>query len=374
MKIKHLFYANEFWLGEFANAIWKYCEKHGIDDFYFFISQKGRKYFDIPEERYVTRKMLDTPGVEVENAYGNYFFYTSGCLCSFDNTKIHKISYGMGNDDVFYSQFHWGNEKRTVEYLGACPYDTHKFFTKKYGKNKIKDFATIGLLKFSGDYNRDKEIAKINEQNSDLRDLSFDKSKPTILFLHSWNKADRLLKNKKTNQGISDYEKTAEMLNKVSDKYNIIHKNHHQTQYIFDKFLNIANGTVSSKFLFDIADVVIAEYGGSAIEALLSDKKVIYIDSYTHDEINKKNIDARVHDLLTHCYPEDVLEYLDKEPTDEEMSIRKELRDYFFPNVDPCEEFFKRINNPEYATFDCDRFLSDPITKKYGFDWKTSEL
>ena len=369
MKIKHLFFVRVGWFAEYANALWQYCEKHGIDDFYFYIPNKYRSYTNIPDERFIRSSDLQKGNVEVENAYGSYFYYTSGCLKGFDNTKIHKISYGLGNDDFFYKLCKWGNEKRTIEYLGANAYDCHKFLSRK--NNRIEKFCPIGLLKFSCEYDPEQEIRKINEQN-DLEDVWFDKSKPTILFLHSWNKTED--NDLKTNQGNSDYNKTAEMLEKISDKYNIIHKNHHFTYFKYKNFLNIANGSVCSKFLFDIADVVIADYGGSAVEALLSDKKVIYIDDYQHETISKKNIDARLHDLLTHCYPENVLDYIDTPTTNEEMKTRIELRNYFYPFENPCEEFFKRINNSEYATFDCDRFLSDPITKKYGFDWKTSEL
>lgn len=379
MNIDHLFFCREDWFIEYANKIYEYCNSIDFKNMYYCIHKKSFKYAKMPKEKILTINMLKNSDYEVKNLYGNYFEYTSeGCVKSFKNVKIHKISYGFGNDDWFYSNCRWGNEKRTIEYLGGCDYETHKFFTRK--NNHIEKFRTIGLIKYDQTihYDKEQEISKINFQQSTLEDIYFDKNKPTILFLHTWDKANETENSFKTRgfQGISNYEETAKQLKKLSNEFNIIHKNHHQTSNIFSDFLNIENGTVDSKFLFDIADIIISDYGGSALEALLSDKKIIYVDDYNHDKISHLNIDARIHHSFDHCYPEDILKHIDIPMTKEQEELRLELRNYFYgESLDkPCEKFIKCIKDPNYKLFDEKKFLDNEITKKYNLGWKTKDI
>lgn len=379
MIIEHLFYSYKTYLVEYANKIYDYCNSIGFEDMYYCLPKKSIKYARMPKEKILTTSILKKPNCEVKNLYGNYFLYTApGCVKSFENAKIHKFSYGFGNDDFFYSKCKWGNEQRTVEYLGGCDYETHKFFTRK--NNHIEKFRTIGLIKYDQTipYNIENEIMKINFQQNTLEDIYFDKNKPTILFLHTWDKANETETSHKTRgiQGISNYEETAKQLNKISNDFNIIHKNHHNTSNLFSNFINIDNGTVDSKFLFDIADIIIADYGGSALESLLSDKKIIYVNDYNHEKISHLNIDARIHNSFDNCYPEDILKHIDIPMTKEQEELRLELRNYFYgESLDkPCEKFIKCIKDPNYKLFDEQEFLNNEITKKYNLGWKTKDI
>lgn len=376
MKIKNLFYCADKWFGEYANKLADYCYSNNIDDFYYYCSNRAL-FSRIPKEKMISLNDIKKGNVEIENVYGNYFLFTSGYK-GFKDSTFHKISYGLGNDDAFYSRCKWGNEKRTKEYLGCCDYETHKFFTRK--NNQIEKFRTLGLLKYDQTipYNRQIEINKINIQQNGIDDNFFDSKKPTILFLHTYPKDKPINANSKElyHQGLSNYLETANQLDKISNEFNIIHKNHHMTDNAFSNFLNISNGSVDSKFLIDIADIIIAEYGGSALEALISDKKIIYIDDYKHNEISKLNIDAKMHNLFDHCYPEDVLKHIDKETSKEEFEIRQKLRDYFFSESlnNPCERFIKYINNPDCDLFEEQKFLDKEITKMFNFGWKSIDI
>lgn len=376
MVIEHLFYVERFMFIEYANRVYKYCKENNIEGIKFFLFKKkikeNVKFCDIPDEELVSEEELRNS--TVINAYGNYFRFVNRFGKAFEYTRLHKISYGYGNEDQVIGSVTWTDPKRhannsTVAFLGLSPYECWCYHTSKH---KLPSYD-IGMIKLDNSIKTDfdEEIKRIETATK------YDKTKPTILFLHTYDKSDEL--DNRYYEGISDYAATAKFLEKYIDRYNIIHKNHYYTDRKFRKFINTWVGLCDSKFLLELADVVIADYGGSAIEALLSDKKILYINDERHSEINAvTNIDAKVHNIFTSCtaseLPDMFDNFLNTPVSDEEMKTRIELRDYLFKNAGNSIKNFVDYVFGRLKPFDVEKFLNDPVTKKYGFDWKWSDF
>lgn len=158
-------------------------------------------------------------------------------------------------------------------------------------------------------------------------------------------------------EGFSDVEHTISVLEKYTDKFTVIHKNHHNTNFKSDKFINIDSGTFDSRKLIDMADIIIADYGGSAVEAIISEKaKILYVDDNNHNLINSQNFDVMFHNIFNHTSNKDLeknfLKLIDEPLSENELKLRKEWRDKLFPYLDcgaqRLGEFIKNLDNEEW--------------------------
>lgn len=255
-----------------------------------------------------------------------------------------KIAYGMGSNEFLYKSIKKYLEQENAHYLCSSEYEKEIL-----NNSKAKD--VLGLIKFDSHYELPSKI-------------DIPKNKPIILFIHTWDKCNDKLWKKYNSYlgnikvGISDFKHTASVLERYLDKYTIIHKNHHCSSDIsFEKFINIDCGMYDSKKLFDIADIIIADYGGSAVEAIISEKaKILYVDDDLHDKINQTSLDVMMHNIFNHTSNEDFennfLKLIEEPLSEKELELRKEWRDKLFPYLDcgaqKYAEFIKNLDNEEW--------------------------
>lgn len=237
-------------------------------------------------------------------------------------TNRYKIDYGMGhssfyfNDKISFSKNEKGmlaqNEFQQLQYLQKC-------------RNANLDLIAPVL-----------GIAKID----DYKFTDFKKTKPIILYLHTYNKENKLEKwvgeTKLRYAGFTDHVATAKVLEKFIPEFEILHKAHHcNSGEHFNKFTNFVNGEIDTVDIFEKADLIVAEYGGSAIEAMCSDAKIIYVDDDHLETLDKSNLDVKIHEDFYHCQVKDLeqtIKYVLENPFPDEMiSKRLEYRKSLFP-------------------------------------------
>lgn len=287
--------------------------------------------FGIPEKQIITK--IDKKDI-IENFFCNYY--------STYGKKFYKIAYGMGSNEFLYRNINIYLKERKTTYFCSSEYE-------KQLLNNSKAQIVLGMAKYDTHY----------EYPSDIK-IPVDK--PIILFLHTWDKCKnkdwQKWNGKKFHLGISDFEHTATILEKYLNKYTIIHKNHHCTKdKSFNKFINIDSGTYDSRKLIDIADIIIADYGGSAVEAIISEKaKILYVDDDEHKLIKQNSLDAMIHNIFNHTSNKDFEKNFNKlieEPlSNEELKLRKEWRDKLFPYLDcgaqKLANFIKKLDIEEW--------------------------
>lgn len=281
------------------------------------------------------------------------------CYPSCDKTntdKFFKYAYGLGNDNYLFTTKSWF--KHVDAYLACGRYDAYKnsFNTNCY---------VLGLPKL---YKDDNDVI---EAKAKLHSLGWDSSKPTIIFQHTVYKSDTY--DKVSRSLLSDIESTGKVLQTVSDKYNIIHKNHHQSHYKFDGFIEVQSGLISTNALLSIADVIISDYGGSALESILSDAFCIFMNDPENEKYKDLCFDNKLHTLFPNCYyATDMLLLLDKFSSDAEYckdiqrDLKAELKKFLYYNTSCTPQIYadfllKQLNNEstdEYA-YTKDMFKQD---------------
>lgn len=256
--------------------------------------------------------------------------------------NFYKIAYGISSVEFFVKNINAYLKDDNSMYLCNSEFE-------RQALNNPKAQNVLGMVKYDTHYEFPSEI-------------EIPKDKPIILFLHTWDKC----KNKDWQKwfgknfylGISDFVHTGNVLENYLDKYTVIHKNHHCSKdKTFDKFINIDSGTYDSRKLIDMADIIIADYGGSAVEAIISEKaKILYVDDEEHKLINKNNLDVIMHNIFNHTSNKDFEKNFNKiieEPlSEEELKIRKEWRNKLFPYLDcgaqKLANFIKNLDNEEW--------------------------
>lgn len=309
MHIENLFYCSEPHLVEYASKIYK--EIAGRVELFVAINK---------EDLHLALNIDDKHIIYIEDIDETYSF--KNIYCNYNKKHIkqaenwYKFCYGLGNDNYIYT--HKFNAKNLRGYLACSEYDAYKM-------SFIYPSYVVGFGKFNN--------TKINEATiNKLIALGFDKSKKTILFLHTWSKSSTF-GNDYAISGVSDYKKTSTILQKFSNRCNIIHKNHHNTHKDFKNMINVPNG-FDSATLLNIADIIIADYGGSAVEALINSKAhLIYIDADNHSILTKQNLDNALHDMfngISHNDLEHFLEYQLKSIVRDDVIKAKEIASNFF--------------------------------------------
>lgn len=321
MIYKNVFSIDNTMLLEYAYKLYQVYQK-----LYFYCRNKKLKEklikLGIPETIIFTKLNKED---KVINEFCNYN--------QFKSEQFYRISYGYGNEDYRHNFLNKYLKKKI--YLSPSDYENQ--FIKCEHK-------TIGIAKYDTHY----ELPS---------DIIIPTDKPIILFFHTWNKHKKMPKAFPNIEGFSDVEHTMSVLEKYTDKFTIIHKNHHNTSFKSDKFINIDSGTYDSRKLIDIADIIIADYGGSAVEAIISEKaKILYVNAENHNLINSQNFDVIFHNIFNHTSNEDFeknfLKLIDEPLSENELKLRKEWRDKLFPYLDcgaqRLGEFIKNLDNEEW--------------------------
>ena len=234
----------------------------------------------VPENRLVSPSDLSRG--KVKYCYSDY---GPGSPHSIENW--YKTQYGHGDESQIYNQTIFWRMKNFRGWILYSPYDCYKLSYKMLHRGK-RLFWT-GSTRFS-DYNiydpRGSEL---------LESLGYDKSKPTIVLNHTWNKL------RHEDAGYFDYNDSViiNKLEKLSKDYNIINKVHHQDDdntKVPEKFIKVVAGSVYNHYLYNLADIIISDYGGSALDSLYYNKPVIYIDGYELlTRTSSQNTDILVH-------------------------------------------------------------------------------
>ena len=244
----------------------------------------------VPENRLITPTMLGNSTVKY-----CYSDYGPGYPHNIENW--YKTQYGHGDESQIYNQTIFWRMKNFKGWILYSPYDCYKLAHKMLHKGKRLFWA--GSTRFS-EYNLDdfrfKELILSNPK--------FDKSKPTIVLNHTWNKL------RHEDAGYLDYResKSIEYLRSISSKYNIISKIHHQDRLtdIPEEFIPVVAGSVYNHLLYSLADIIISDYGGSALDSLYYNKPVIYLDGFEVNSItSSQNTDILVHRNLLSATDED---------------------------------------------------------------------
>lgn len=265
-----------------------------------------KRYFDtairlgVPEHRLITPTMLGNSTVKY-----CYSDYGPGYPKNIENW--YKTQYGHGDESQIYNQTIFWRMKNFRGWILYSQYDCYKLSYKMLHKGKRLFCA--GSTRFS---NYNLEDFRFDELI--LADSRFDSSKPTIVLNHTWNKL------KYEDAGYLEYtdSKSIDYLRSLSDRYNIISKIHHQDKLteIPEEFIPVVAGSVYNHLLYSLADIIISDYGGSALDSLYYNKPVIYLDGFEVNSItSSQNTDILVHRNLLSATNEDfnyVFDNLDK--------------------------------------------------------------
>lgn len=320
---QHVFYVSEPHLAEYANHIYHEAFKLGIIMYVAIPQEWDNLLIDVSIYHKIYIESINNH-MHFENVYCNYCYKEFESRC----TNWWKICYGLGNDNFIYAHKH--KTKKLRGYLACSEYDAYKmsFICPSY---------VIGLAKLNVD--------DVYQHSFDkLIDAGYDPKKKTILFLHTWKKTKQF-GDAYAKSGCSDYLETAKQLQTLTDKYNIIHKNHHNTHKEFEGFINVPNG-FDSKALLKAADLTIADYGGSAIEACLTDGLLIYVDDEDNLSLTRQNLDNFVHNIFTHCVPSRVLDMVSTMETfplnSAVQDVKHSIANFFIGNTyNPAKVFAK---------------------------------
>lgn len=286
-----------------------------------FLYKRGFKNFllnyGIPNKNLLVLSKIykENSGYFIENLFCRYQDWIKNS--NFKNR--YRIDYGYGNGNFVFNE---NTEKSEKEKGFVCSSEYQK---QRYEEIRTTPGIILGNSKFD---------EFVHEQ------MRFKKTKPMILYLHTWKKNKPIedwigKSNGYKYSGETDIEATAKILEQYTDKFEIVHKNHHLTSFNFDKFTNIKNGTVDSYDLIKQADIIIAEYGGSAVEAVLGDGKLIYVDDDNLESCCPTNLDTLVHYDFNHCKVSELKDMIDKvlemPISNEEIENKKKWREKYFP-------------------------------------------
>lgn len=284
----------------------------------------------IPRDRILIQGEM--ANCKIKNLFGDY---GPGYPDSIENW--YKTQYGHGDESFIYNQTIFWRMKNFKGWVMYSPYDCYQLLHNQLYDNK-KLFSTMGNTRFS-DHNR------IDPRIRVLHEKGYDPTKPTILLNHTWNK----LRYEDSGYLNTKNSKAIEYLRKISKDYNIINKYHHQLNddYLPDEFINVKAGSIFSRVLCDLADTIICDYGGSAVDALYYDVPVIYLDGYEFITTNKtKNTDILIHRNLLSATDDD-FEYI--------FENRYEFRDIVEDNSD-----ISRFAELLYPDLVHDEYYTDP--------------
>lgn len=186
----------------------------------------------------------------------------------YGSTKVYKLSYGIGND-TWCRAFPYPRGLRN--YLGWGPQDCQCI-----APNQTVSRLSLGATKF------------LNHSGVEKLRSMIDPSKRTILIVGTWRKdaSSKAKCHPKDGTSISGYADLSQVANylavELSDNFNILYKPHHHAYHLDNANrgeygIIIHDPEIATQAFYDVADLVIADYGGSAVEAVMS-KRVLYVD------------------------------------------------------------------------------------------------
>lgn len=312
---------------EYAYKIYQYNK-----NILFLFNVVDKKQID--KTKYILTNIIPKEKIIFNFDYKNDIIINYFCNYTFKVKKnvknFYKLFYGYAHGTWFYS---YVNKLKNTTYLAASNYEIEKL--------RIPN-TILGIGKF-------------DEIEYPYHEVDIPRDKPIILFLHTWSKNS---KNDPLYYGLSDIKHTSSILEKYTNRFTIVHKNHHITyNYKTNKFITVCSGTYDSRKLIDIADIIIADYGGSAIEAIISDKaKILYVNDDQHERIEKNDLDRMMHDIFhstsNNDFEKNFLKLIEEPLSNEELKLRKEWRDKLFPNLDKgaknIANFIKELNSNNY--------------------------
>lgn len=280
----------------------KYIKDHIIDlDFKICVPKSKYKHalsLEIPEDMLITRL----------SGINKYVFADYGPGYPENIENWYKTMYGHGDENKVYNQTIFWRMKNFKGWVCYSPYDCSKLaYNPLYFRKGKRLFYLNGSPKF--------DISNISTNNiKKLFDLpGFDIKKKTILVQSTWNK------NQFEYAGYIDYdEMLINKLKELSKSYNVIHKYHHQDikeRQFIDGLINIGPGEVPSVVLYHYANIILCDYGGSALEALVTDDntKLIYMNNPNLPKTNeiRQNLDIVVHKYLPSFTVEELVNNFD---------------------------------------------------------------
>lgn len=208
----------------------------------------------------------------------------------------YKLSYGIGNDTWCRTST---DTHGCVNYLGWSDYDCWNI-----APNQATTRISLGATKF------------LNHHGVDLLRAMIDPEKPTIVVVGTWRKSDApCMKGVKHSIGgnadvcISGYSDLASVVSDIvahnaTDEYNILYKPHHQVTHLEGEEEGlygtvVRDPRIPTQAFYDVADLVVADYSGSAVEALMA-KRVIYVDELRCDA-PFSDTDVVLHHMMPSC-------------------------------------------------------------------------